>query len=172
MALVVPIRSAIIAATILQAVFIRLSRPDSTSIQTTTAQPNITADMCNQTCNSTCETPCSNEACFCVTKNNDTIAVSSLVMALGKSIMVALVLLIPSLISHCTIMANSQIDGGGIGTCNQNCTFYNNGTSSPCNGNSSCISDSYDFLGSPQNPVRPGKCYETHSSSNVAKRNL
>uniref|UniRef100_A0A224YBV6 8 kDa Amblyomma family member n=1 Tax=Rhipicephalus zambeziensis TaxID=60191 RepID=A0A224YBV6_9ACAR len=89
-------------------------------------------------------------------------------MALGKSIMVALVLLVLSLISYCPRMANGQIDGGGIGTCNQNCTFYDNGTSSPCNGNCSCISDKYDYLREPQNPAGPGKCYATQISPKVA----
>uniref|UniRef100_A0A224Y141 8 kDa Amblyomma family member n=1 Tax=Rhipicephalus zambeziensis TaxID=60191 RepID=A0A224Y141_9ACAR len=90
-------------------------------------------------------------------------------MALGKSIMVALVLLVLSLISYCPRMANGQIDGGGIGSCNQTCTFFDNGTSTSCHGNCSCISNRYDFFGTPQNPAGPGTCYATHTSPISAK---
>uniref|UniRef100_A0A131Z4D7 Basic tail secreted protein n=1 Tax=Rhipicephalus appendiculatus TaxID=34631 RepID=A0A131Z4D7_RHIAP len=70
MTLVVSTRSAIFAAAILQAIFIGLSRPDSTSSAPTTAEPNITVEMCNQTCNSTHR--CT-ENCFCAKKGNETI---------------------------------------------------------------------------------------------------
>uniref|UniRef100_A0A224YBX4 Basic tail secreted protein n=1 Tax=Rhipicephalus zambeziensis TaxID=60191 RepID=A0A224YBX4_9ACAR len=71
MTLVVSTRSAILAAAILQAMFIGLSRPDSTSSAPTTAEPNITVEKCNQTCNSTHR--CSDGYCFCAMKNNETI---------------------------------------------------------------------------------------------------
>uniref|UniRef100_A0A224YBA5 8 kDa Amblyomma family member n=1 Tax=Rhipicephalus zambeziensis TaxID=60191 RepID=A0A224YBA5_9ACAR len=98
-------------------------------------------------------------------------SVSGLVMSLRKSVMVAFVLLVPSLISYCARTANGQIDGGAIGSCNQNCTFYDNGTSSRCNGNCSCISDNY-YMRTPQNPAGPGKCYQIQISPKVATGNL
>uniref|UniRef100_A0A224YCH1 Basic tail secreted protein n=1 Tax=Rhipicephalus zambeziensis TaxID=60191 RepID=A0A224YCH1_9ACAR len=70
MAFAVSIRSAILAAVILQAVFIGLSVPASTSFGSTTTEPNVDVGYCNQTCNRTHETPCSNSSCFCVTVNN------------------------------------------------------------------------------------------------------
>uniref|UniRef100_A0A224YB35 Basic tail secreted protein n=1 Tax=Rhipicephalus zambeziensis TaxID=60191 RepID=A0A224YB35_9ACAR len=70
MAFAVSIRSAILAAVILQAVFVRLSIPASTS-ESTTAGPDLNFESCNQTCNSTHKKPCSNDTCFCVTRNHD-----------------------------------------------------------------------------------------------------
>uniref|UniRef100_A0A131YSC9 Basic tail secreted protein n=1 Tax=Rhipicephalus appendiculatus TaxID=34631 RepID=A0A131YSC9_RHIAP len=69
---VVSIRSAILAATILQAVFIGLSRPTATSELTTTAEPNRTVEMCNVTCHTANKSSCPGD-CFCVTLNNNSV---------------------------------------------------------------------------------------------------
>uniref|UniRef100_A0A6G5A2J8 Putative evasin n=1 Tax=Rhipicephalus microplus TaxID=6941 RepID=A0A6G5A2J8_RHIMP len=63
MAFVVSLRSALLAAAILQAVFIGLSRPEST-----TEEEDVNTEFCNETC--TTNRHCSNSSCFCVFVNN------------------------------------------------------------------------------------------------------
>uniref|UniRef100_A0A224Y1M7 Basic tail secreted protein n=1 Tax=Rhipicephalus zambeziensis TaxID=60191 RepID=A0A224Y1M7_9ACAR len=72
MAPAVSIRSAILAATILQAMFIGLSRPASTSDLTTTPEPKFTVDMCNVTCDTANNSWCPGD-CFCVTLGNNSV---------------------------------------------------------------------------------------------------
>ncbi|KAL3219115.1 hypothetical protein MRX96_050534 [Rhipicephalus microplus] len=64
---ILSLSSAIVAAVILQAVFIGLSRPDSAH-ESTTTEAGIQVEYCNETC--TQNTSCSNDSCFCVRKNN------------------------------------------------------------------------------------------------------
>uniref|UniRef100_A0A224Y7J4 Basic tail secreted protein n=1 Tax=Rhipicephalus zambeziensis TaxID=60191 RepID=A0A224Y7J4_9ACAR len=72
MAFAVSIRSAILAAVVVQAVFIGLSRPDSTSPVGTTPEPNITVKMCNATCHTAENSTCPG-GCFCFYYNQSSV---------------------------------------------------------------------------------------------------
>nr|XP_054933008.1 evasin P1126-like [Dermacentor andersoni] len=72
MASVVSMKSAILLAVILQAVFFGFGRPDSTTNSTESSDLNFTVESCNQTCNPSQNLTCSGHNCFCVLLNNST----------------------------------------------------------------------------------------------------
>ncbi|XP_049519738.1 evasin P1126-like [Dermacentor silvarum] len=72
MALFVSIKSAILVAVILQAMFVGFSTPDTPSNTSPTNEMVIHVHSCNKTCNPSMNVTCSMKGCICVLVDNAT----------------------------------------------------------------------------------------------------